>query len=87
MLACWSAGLQSACYAVPDPANTPSCRSSVLQAGNEAVLRARFEDAQFFYNNDLTTPLADARWVQCAELADSVRSPAAWAGGAGGRAC
>ncbi|EFN58140.1 hypothetical protein CHLNCDRAFT_141905 [Chlorella variabilis] len=32
-----------------------------VQAGNEAVLRARFEDAQFFYNNDLATPLADAR--------------------------
>jgi glycyl-tRNA synthetase len=32
-----------------------------LQAGNEAVLRARFEDAQFFYNNDLNTPLAEAR--------------------------
>ncbi|PSC72381.1 Glycine-tRNA ligase chloroplastic mitochondrial [Micractinium conductrix] len=32
-----------------------------VQAGNEAVLRARFEDAQFFYSNDLTTPLRDAR--------------------------
>ncbi|KAI3427953.1 hypothetical protein D9Q98_006343 [Chlorella vulgaris] len=32
-----------------------------VQAGNEAVLRARFEDAQFFYNNDLNTPLAEAR--------------------------
>jgi len=25
------------------------------------VLRARFEDAQFFYQNDLTTPLREAR--------------------------
>jgi glycyl-tRNA synthetase len=33
----------------------------LLQAGNEAVLRARFEDAQFFYKNDLGTPLAEAR--------------------------
>ncbi|PRW56476.1 Glycine-tRNA ligase chloroplastic mitochondrial [Chlorella sorokiniana] len=32
-----------------------------VQAGNEAVLRARFEDAQFFYQNDLTTPLREAR--------------------------
>lgn len=32
-----------------------------VQNGNEAVLRARFEDAQFFYSNDLTTPLRDAR--------------------------
>ncbi len=26
-------------------------------AGNEAVLQARFEDAQFFYNSDLKQPL------------------------------
>ena len=44
------------------PTTSPS--NTALQAGNEAVLRARFEDAQFFYNNDLTTPLADARWVR-----------------------
>lgn len=35
--------------------------STQPQAGNEAVLRARFEDAQFFYQNDLTTPLREAR--------------------------
>lgn len=33
----------------------------LMQAGNEAVLCARFEDAQFFYQNDLTTPLKEAR--------------------------
>lgn len=32
-----------------------------MQAGNEAVLRARFEDAQFFYEEDLKTQLADFR--------------------------
>ncbi len=31
------------------------------QAGNEAVLRARFEDAKFFYEDDLAKPLADFR--------------------------
>lgn len=29
----------------------------VLGTGNEAVLQARFEDAQFFYNSDLRQPL------------------------------
>jgi glycyl-tRNA synthetase len=33
----------------------------VVRAGNEAVLRARFEDAAFFYRADLATPLADLR--------------------------
>ena len=33
----------------------------VLQAGNEAVLRARFQDAQFFFQEDLKRPLADFR--------------------------
>ena len=42
----------------PPPTLAPLC---FVQAGNEAVLRARFEDAQFFYSNDLTTPLRDAR--------------------------
>ncbi|GAB4813228.1 hypothetical protein N2152v2_000274 [Parachlorella kessleri] len=32
-----------------------------VQAGNEAVLRARFEDAQFFYQADLDTRLEDFR--------------------------
>ena len=32
-----------------------------MQAGNEAVLRARFQDAQFFYEDDIKTPLADFR--------------------------
>jgi len=31
------------------------------QAGNEAVLRARFEDAKFFYEDDLAKPLAEFR--------------------------
>ena len=32
-----------------------------LQAGNEAVLRARFQDAQFFFQEDLKRPLAEFR--------------------------
>lgn len=32
----------------------------VTRAGNEAVLRARFEDAAFFYDDDLKRPLAEA---------------------------
>ena len=31
------------------------------QGGNEAVLRARFQDAQFFFQEDLKRPLADFR--------------------------
>lgn len=31
----------------------------VTRRGNEAVLRARFEDAAFFYDDDLKRPLAD----------------------------
>ena len=31
------------------------------RAGNEAVLRARFEDAAFFYRADLATPLEALR--------------------------
>lgn len=34
---------------------------STLQAGNEDVLRARFEDAQFFYAEDQQQPLGDFR--------------------------
>ena len=34
---------------------------AVVQAGNEAVLRARFEDAQFFYQADLDKRLEDFR--------------------------
>ena len=49
---CWSL---TACAFIPCP------RPLRPQAGNEAVLRARFEDAQFFYQNDLTTPLREAR--------------------------
>jgi glycyl-tRNA synthetase len=33
-----------------------SCDPDVVRAGNEAVLRARYEDAAFFYRNDLATP-------------------------------
>lgn len=32
-----------------------------VAAGNEAVLRARFEDASFFYREDLKTPLEEMR--------------------------
>ena len=31
------------------------------QGGNEAVLRARFQDAQFFFQEDLKRPLAEFR--------------------------
>jgi hypothetical protein len=34
-----------------------------VAAGNEAVLRARFEDAAFFYKEDLKQQLADFRSV------------------------
>ncbi|PNW77355.1 hypothetical protein CHLRE_10g433000v5 [Chlamydomonas reinhardtii] len=34
---------------------------AVVAAGNEAVLRARFEDAAFFYREDLKQPLQDFR--------------------------
>ena len=37
-----------------------ACRCA-MQAGNEAVLRARFEDARFFYEDDLAKPLAEFR--------------------------
>jgi glycyl-tRNA synthetase len=33
----------------------------LVRAGNEAVLRARYEDAAFFYRADLATPLAEMR--------------------------
>ncbi|WP_203738301.1 glycine--tRNA ligase [Actinoplanes cyaneus] len=33
----------------------------LVRAGNEAVLRARYEDARFFYRADLDTPLADMK--------------------------
>ena len=35
--------------------------ADTVRAGNEAVLRARFEDAAFFHRADLETPLADMR--------------------------
>lgn len=34
---------------------------AAVAAGNEAVLRARFEDAAFFYREDLKQQLADFR--------------------------
>lgn len=40
-------------------ASTQFCQLS--QAGNEAVLRARFQDAQFFFQEDLKRPLAEFR--------------------------
>ncbi|WP_045745870.1 glycine--tRNA ligase [Actinoplanes rectilineatus] len=33
----------------------------LVRGGNEAVLRARYEDAAFFYRADLATPIADMR--------------------------
>ena len=36
-----------------------SCDKGVVKHGNEAVLRARYEDAKFFYETDLKKPLAE----------------------------
>jgi len=33
------------------------CDAELVRSGNEAVLRARFEDARFFWQNDIKTPL------------------------------
>ena len=33
-----------------------ACDIDLVRSGNEAVLRARYDDAAFFYNNDLRTP-------------------------------
>lgn len=38
-----------------------ACDADVVRAGNESVLRARYEDAAFFYDADLETDLADLR--------------------------
>lgn len=35
--------------------------SACVQTGNEAVLRARFQDAQFFFKEDLKRRLEDFR--------------------------
>lgn len=37
--------------------NASPARDSVVREGNERVIRARLEDARFFYNEDLKTPL------------------------------
>ncbi len=37
------------------------CDDALVRRGNESVLRARYEDAAFFYQADLTVPLADFR--------------------------
>lgn len=37
------------------------CDPDVVRTGNESVLRARYEDAAFFFDADLTVPLADFR--------------------------
>ena len=37
------------------------CNSETVVAGNEAVLRARYEDARFFFESDVKTPLMDLR--------------------------
>eukprot|EP00250_Pteridium_aquilinum_P020301 c24776_g1_i2 orf=1-3474(+) len=34
---------------------------ALVRKGNEAVLRARYEDAKFFYHSDISKPLADFR--------------------------
>lgn len=41
--------------------NNPDVTNHYVQAGNESVLRARFEDAQFFFQEDLKQPLSDFR--------------------------
>ncbi|HEU5159755.1 MAG TPA: glycine--tRNA ligase [Streptosporangiaceae bacterium] len=38
-----------------------ACDHDAVRAGNEAVLRARYEDAAFFYNQDLRTDLAELK--------------------------
>lgn len=38
-----------------------SCDHDVVRHGNEAVLRARYEDASFFWKADLETPLSEMR--------------------------
>ncbi|MDN5791294.1 MAG: glycine--tRNA ligase subunit beta, partial [Micrococcales bacterium] len=38
-----------------------ACDEDLVRRGNENVLRARYEDAAFFYEADLTVPLADLR--------------------------
>lgn len=43
--------------------------TAAVAAGNEAVLRARFEDAAFFYREDLKHQLADLR---CAQRFESI---------------
>lgn len=37
------------------------CDDELVKAGNESVLRARYEDAAFFYEADLLVPTADLR--------------------------
>lgn len=37
------------------------CDDAVVRAGNESVLRARYDDAAFFYDADLKVPLSDLR--------------------------
>ncbi|WP_446665156.1 glycine--tRNA ligase [Flexivirga sp. B27] len=37
------------------------CDDELVKLGNETVLRARYEDAAFFYDADLKVPLADLR--------------------------
>ncbi|WP_460466127.1 glycine--tRNA ligase [Calidifontibacter terrae] len=37
------------------------CDDDVVRGGNESVLRARYDDAAFFYDADLLVPLADLR--------------------------
>lgn len=40
---------------------SPSLWCAAPQVGNEAVLRARFQDAHFFFQEDLKRPLAEFR--------------------------
>lgn len=51
------------CVWFPDPMCGWSFLSIFQLSGNEAVLRARFEDATFFYREDLKTPLDQLRCV------------------------
>lgn len=47
---------------------------ALVAAGNEAVLRARFEDAAFFYKEDLKQGLEKFRWGVAQTMAVAVAS-------------
>jgi glycyl-tRNA synthetase len=72
-----------------------ACDQDAVQAGNEAVLRARYEDAAFFYQHDLRRPPAELkrgltkltfeeRLGSMADRADRIRAIALGLAGAAG---